>query len=300
MSKVIEFANVSHAYGNKRVLHDINLSLDAGGPVALVGPNGAGKTTFFGLVCGYLGAQSGSIKVLGQQPGSEALFGQVSALPQDALLNPQQSIEKQLTLFARLQGMSAAQAKHDIDRVLSLVDLRDTLKAAPNELSHGMKKRISIAQSLLGSPKLVMLDEATAGLDPANARVIRTLVSEQSANTTFVLSSHDLAELERLCDRVLYLQMGKLQSRQMRDDNTQYGYFTLQLQQGDAKEVITQLGELPGVTSVTNSQPNEFVVQFDAKQGVKLDVAIIEACYKYHWRYRVLINGNTLENQLFD
>ncbi|QFU04541.1 putative ABC transporter ATP-binding protein YxlF [Pseudoalteromonas sp. THAF3] len=299
MSQLILARGVSHYFGSKKALDNVDIELQPGKPIALVGPNGAGKTTLFSLICGYLQPSEGEIKVLGHRPGSAALFGQLSALPQDALLDPNFSVAQQLALYARLQGFSQRQAKIETQRVLELVNLKDTADSRAKELSHGMKKRICIAQALLGSPKLVMLDEATAGLDPANARAIRELVSALSTETTFVLSSHDLSELERLCDRVLYLQQGRLATHQLDSQTEQLAYLTLQLREQN-DHVAAALKALPHVVSVDNSQRNEFVIGYSS-EGLSeaMDIALLTLCHKQQWRYRALINGHTLENQLF-
>ncbi|MEO2266518.1 ABC transporter ATP-binding protein [Pseudoalteromonas sp. YIC-656] len=299
MSLLIEAKGVSHFFGSKQALSDVNIELESGQPIALVGPNGAGKTTLFSLICGYLQPSQGEIRVLGHKPGSAALFGQLSALPQDALLSPDFSVGEQLSLFARLQGFSSAQARKECERVLELVDLSQTINNRPNELSHGMKKRVCIAQALMGEPKLVMLDEATAGLDPVNARAIRELVSSLCGQTTFVLSSHDLSELERLCDRVLYLQQGKLVTHELNSQGAQTRYLTLQLREQN-DDIIAHLQALESVIDVTNSQRNEFVIGYNQLAGdVAMDIKVLQLCHERQWQYRALVNGHTLENQLF-
>ncbi|MBZ4679319.1 MAG: transporter, partial [Shewanella sp.] len=200
---LINCNGLSKLYGSKRALDSVDLQLEPGSPIALVGPNGAGKTTLMSLLLGYIRPSSGEITVMGQRPGSTGLLGQISALPQDAALDPGFSLLTQFSLFARMQGMGAEAAKAESMRVLALVGLEDVANQKPNSLSHGMGKRAAIAQALIGNPKLVLLDEPTAGLDPANARKIRELVESLSADTTFIISSHNLDELEKLCDRVL-------------------------------------------------------------------------------------------------
>ncbi|MEM0514746.1 ABC transporter ATP-binding protein [Pseudoalteromonas sp. YIC-827] len=299
MSLLIEAKGVSHFFGAKQALKDVNIELTAGKPIALVGPNGAGKTTLFSLICGYLQPSRGELRVLGHKPGSAALFGQLAALPQDALLSPDFSVGEQLNLFARLQGFSRAEARSECERVLELVSLSETLNNRPNELSHGMKKRICIAQALIGSPKLVMLDEATAGLDPVNARAIRELVSMHSDHTTFVLSSHDLSELERLCDRVLYLRQGQLATHELNQGGAQLRYLTLQLLEQDA-QVVERLKTLERVIEVSNSQSNEFVIGYEHQADSEaMDIQVLRLCHQQGWQYRALVNGHTLENQLF-
>jgi len=168
---IIQCDNLSKQYGNKLALDTVSLTLTQGAPIALVGPNGAGKTTLFSLLCGYIQPTNGSISILGHKPGSKALQGLLSALPQDAALDPNFSIVSQLQFFAQLQGMTTKAAKQEALRVLALVDLTDSAEAKPKSLSHGMSKRVSIAQALMGSPKIVLLDEPTAGLDPSQSTV---------------------------------------------------------------------------------------------------------------------------------
>jgi ABC-type multidrug transport system ATPase subunit len=187
MSLIIEVENVGKRYGEKKALQGVNFSLNQGAPVALVGPNGAGKTTLFSLLCGYIQPTSGSIKILGHKPASSALFGRLAALPQDAQLDPRFSIASQLTFYARLQGMSKKLALKDTQRVIAMVGLQDASNSRPSELSHGMRKRATIAQALLGAPEIVMLDEATAGLDPINAKEVRAIVAEHANDVNFIL-----------------------------------------------------------------------------------------------------------------
>tara|TARA_R110000803_G_scaffold23893_2_gene58145 strand:+ start:11097 stop:11897 length:801 start_codon:yes stop_codon:yes gene_type:complete len=253
MSLIIDVKHVTKRYGDKIALTDVEFCLEKGAPVALVGPNGAGKTTLFSLLCGYIQPSSGSISVLGHAPGNSALFGRLSALPQDAQLDPRFSIATQLSFYARLQGMSSKRAKHDTARVLEMVALTDASNSQPSELSHGMRKRATIAQALLGSPEIVMLDEATAGLDPANAKEIRAIVSEQAGDVNFILSSHDLSELERLCDQVLYLEAGQLKQHRSANIDDSVRFITLRMKQ-DYPEIIATVLQLQGVNQVTMTQ----------------------------------------------
>ena len=190
MSTLITAKDLSKSYADKLALNAINFEIQKGAPVALVGPNGAGKTTLFSLLCGYISPTKGSLDILGHKPGSAELFKQVSALPQDAQLDPRFNIDQQLAFYAKLQGYSTKQSQNEALRVLELVGLADVAKHRAGDLSHGMRKRVTIAQALIGEPKIVMLDEATAGLDPIHAREVRELVSELSSQATFILSSH--------------------------------------------------------------------------------------------------------------
>lgn len=296
---LISCQNLSKKYGNKLALNQVSLSLQAGAPIALVGPNGAGKTTLFSLLCGYILPSSGTLSILGHAPGSKALFGQVAALPQDAQLDPSLSIISQLSLFAQLQGYNAKQAKQESLRVLGLVDLVHVADQKPQSLSHGMSKRVSIAQALIGSPKIVLLDEPTAGLDPANAKAIRELVQQQSGHTTFIISSHNLDELEKLCDQVLYLDQGELGQSVSIQDELNDDYLTLSMQHCDAvlfDQVVSAIG---GIKSVENKQSNEYVIHYDQTVAKQLEVTLFGLFEQHNWQYKALIKGRTLEDKLF-
>ncbi len=298
MSTLISASGLSKKFGDKFALSNVNFAISKGAPVALVGPNGAGKTTLFSLMCGYIFPSAGELQILGNKPGSRQLFGQLSALPQDAQLDPRFNIIHQLTFYGQLQGLSKLKATKESERVLELVGLSDVLRQKPMDLSHGMRKRATIAQALLGDPKIVMLDEATAGLDPIHAREIRELVSELSSETTFILSSHDLSELERLCGQVLHLDKGILteHSAQSRLSDTSH-FFTLQLSQSysDVEQILQRL---PHVNRVYKSQSKEYVVEYQ-KSDSAVDISLLECCHEKGWKYRKLINGHTLENQIF-
>ncbi|MDI5831491.1 ABC transporter ATP-binding protein [Shewanella xiamenensis] len=299
---LVQCQGLSKNYGSKKALNNVNLTLEAGAPIALVGPNGAGKTTLFSLLCGYLTPSAGSVRILGEAPNSPALLGQIAALPQDATLDPNLTIISQLSFFARLQGMDSKQANQEALRVLNLVDLAEGAQQKPPSLSHGMSKRVAIAQALIGAPKLVLLDEPTAGLDPANAKKIRELVRTLSPTTTFVISSHNLDELEKLCDQVLYLDKGELgQSISMRSSNSGSDYLTLTMESCDSEALIQAVGQIAGVVNITSKQAHVFVIQLDdtANRRYEFETALLALFNEQHWQYKMLLKGRTLEETLF-
>jgi ABC-type multidrug transport system ATPase subunit len=130
-------------------------------------------------------------------------------LPQDCELSPHVSLRQLLTHYARLQGLSAAKAKRDVDARLEEVALVDRAEARIKTLSHGMRRRVAIAQALLGSPALVLLDEPTSGLDPELVVRMRDVFASHRGKRTLVVSSHNLLELEALCDHVIFIDRGR-------------------------------------------------------------------------------------------
>jgi len=123
---LLRIQNLDKRFGSVKALSDLSLELDAGAPIALIGPNGAGKTTLFSTLCGYLRPSGGSIQILGESPGSRALVGRLTSMPQDARMDPHFSVGKQLVHYARLQGLSKAEATKDMQRVLDVVQLSDS------------------------------------------------------------------------------------------------------------------------------------------------------------------------------
>jgi ABC-2 type transport system ATP-binding protein len=298
---IIECRQLSHVYSGKPALSDVNVELAAGEPIGLVGPNGAGKTTLLNILSGFLLPTHGAVELFGYPPGAPELIGKVSALPQDARLDPSFTIGEQLVFYGRLQGMTKPQATLEASRVLESVSLAETTNEKPTALSHGMAKRVAIAQALIGKPELILLDEPTAGLDPVNVRTIRTIVAEQSSETTFVISSHDLAELDRQCRRILLLEKGVLQPETIgfNEQVTGNRFITLQMEECPAQEVMAKLQALEGVLKVTNPQKNEFIVKYGPELQPSMDQQLMLCISANHWQYRQLSHGKTLEEKLF-
>ena len=294
---IVQCTALTKRYGSTVALDSLDLSLSAGEPIALIGPNGAGKTTLLSLLCGFIRPSQGEISILGHPPGAAGLSGKLSALPQDALLDPRLSVSRQLRFFARLQGMNKRQAAEEVSRVLATVDLEASANARPTDLSHGMRKRIAIAQSLIGSPSLVLLDEPTAGIDPPNARMIRELVRDQSDKITFIVSSHNLDELERLCATVVYLEKGRLISVGPVSDDEEHDVLTLRAPNLPTEQFMALCGSLPGVIAVRKSTQGDYLIETNSE--MQASVAVLQLIADNGWRYRQLSRGRTLEERLY-
>jgi len=294
---LIECDGLTKRYGNTLALDNVTLALPAGEPIALIGPNGAGKTTLLSLLCGFVQASGGSVSVLGESPGSQSLCDKLAALPQDALMDPRLSVGRQLRFYAQLQGMNRAESRLEVERVLEQVDLLDSMNTKPADLSHGMRKRISIAQSLLGSPSLVLLDEPTAGIDPPNAKMIRDLIREQSSNTTFLVSSHNLDELERLCGLVVYLEKGRLISVGPVTDDDRHDFVTLRLGSVAENDFIAAATQIPGVSGVTKTAQGDYLIETD--NDMLTSAILMQLLHEKGWRYRQMTRGKSLEERLY-
>lgn len=210
MSPTISCKSVSKRYGGIRALDGLDLELDMTEPTGLVGANGAGKSTLFSLLCGFIKPSSGAVQVMGCHPAAAALKGNISILPQDTAMYRNISVMAQLTHFARLQGFSRTAARKEVERVLGLILATELGRQFPETLSFGQRKKVMLAQALIGQPRLILLDEPTSGLDPVATREIHKLLVQLATEHSLMISSHNLGEIEGICRQIVVINRGKL------------------------------------------------------------------------------------------
>ncbi len=197
-------------YGKRWALDGLDLDVPCGSLFGLVGSNGAGKTTMMTCCAGLLQADGGMINLLGSgSPDPDRLRGRYAILPQDARLPLHARVGELMFYYARLIGLAPAEARRQIGELLEWVNLADRRDAAVRTLSHGMMRRLTVAQAFLGHPELVFLDEPMSGLDPREVNRLRDLLTRRPAGQTIVISSHILGELEMICDHVAFVEKGK-------------------------------------------------------------------------------------------
>ncbi|MCO4771469.1 MAG: ABC transporter ATP-binding protein [Deltaproteobacteria bacterium] len=204
---------LSKRYGRRSAwaLDSLTCHVPRGVICGLVGPNGAGKTTLYSVISGFLPQEAGTVDILGEGPFDPwRLRGRLGVLPQDAALDERLTCREFLLYMGALQGLSGKEAAQAADVALDEVNLTDRARDRIASLSHGMRRRLSAASALLAQPELVLLDEPMAGLDPVQAASLREVLVRQRGRGTLVVSSHNLVELERICDWVILLEKGKL------------------------------------------------------------------------------------------
>jgi ABC-2 type transport system ATP-binding protein len=264
---LLEVNGLTKSYGSVHALRGLDLRVESGCIFGVVGPNGAGKTTLFSVVCGFTAADAGTVRVAGQlvTPTRPPPSGSLAILPQDALLGPRPSIGAQLAYLARLGGLPAAQAREEARRVLALVDLSDVHDRRPHTMSHGMSKRVGIAQAFMGEPQLIILDEPTAGLDPHAAADIRQLIRGIRGDRTIVVSSHNLAEIEDLCHEVAIVHEGAVVRQQtLADVLGEAAQLSLRLSSPPQEALLSALRALEAFSDVRFDAPADRLrVAFD-------------------------------------
>lgn len=211
MSGFLVVRDLVRSFGRRVALRGLSLDVPRNSVTAFVGANGAGKTTTFSILGQFIRPDSGTVEVDGL-PLAEfrRRGGVIGLLPQDVQFFETRTVARQLLLFARLAGLTGRAARDEVERVLALVKLSDRAASNPENLSRGMKVRLGVAQALIGNPPLVLLDEPTAGLDPVMQQNFRENIEAIRGKTTVLISSHDLRELQALCDHVCMIEAGRL------------------------------------------------------------------------------------------
>lgn len=209
---MINVENLSKTYGNHIALDNVSFEVEKGHIYGLLGPNGAGKSTTMNILTGYLAPTEGSVYINGFKMGEKTLEAKrsIGYLPEIPPVYPDMSVTEYLDFAASIKNVSKKQRKEEIERVIGLTGLDGVRRRLIKNLSKGYRQRVGIAQALLGSPEVIILDEPTVGLDPEQIIEIRTLIKNLRTKHTVILSSHILSEISAVCDECLIINHGKV------------------------------------------------------------------------------------------
>ena len=209
---MIKVSNLTKCFGGVTAVDNISFEVGKGEIVGLLGPNGAGKTTTMRILSCFLPATGGEVTIAGMDVFTESreVRRKIGYLPENAPLYHDMRVNEYLTYRARLKGLRGKKLRSKLDEVTMQCELQDVWLRIIGQLSRGYMKRISLADSLVNDPDLLILDEPTIGLDPAQIRNIRSLIKRFAQKHTVVLSSHILPEVEMICERVLIINKGKI------------------------------------------------------------------------------------------
>jgi ABC-2 type transport system ATP-binding protein len=271
----IRLTKVTKRFGAKTAVDGVTMKVKAGQVYGLIGPNGAGKTTTFSMMAGFLQPTEGVLEILGYAPMQvDELRSRIGVLPQDALLPGADKVGDFLIHMARLQDIPADRVEDSAREVLAEVDGRDWWNVKCGSLSHGMAKRVQLAQALIGDPEVVLLDEPTAGLDPRVAYEVRQLIKSRTGRCTLIVSSHNLQELEEICDGAAILDRGRIvASGTMNELTASSEEIRIKLSPGPAP--IPLVRDLPMVKRLEwDEEKRELVVYFDRGGGVDAEQVI--------------------------
>jgi ABC-2 type transport system ATP-binding protein len=206
---VVELAGVTKAYENKVAVSNLSLSIHAGQIFGLLGPNGAGKTSSIRMMMGITLPDSGHVNLF-DKPFQRNSLEQVGYLPEERGLYKKMKVLDQLVFFGQLHGLNAAEAHQRTGEWAARMEIADALPRKTEELSKGMQQKIQLIATLLHSPRLIVMDEPFAGLDPVNAVLVeRTLLDLKDQGKAILFSTHRMDQVEKLCDSICLINNGE-------------------------------------------------------------------------------------------
>ncbi len=211
MNIAVEVENISVLIDHRvHALNDITLSFPEGETIGVIGPSGAGKTTLMKAIVGRANILKGEVRIFGKKAGATTLRSEVNYMTQGLSVYGDLSVKQNIQYFAKMSGMNRKKALFESNKILSEIDLEDKADELVNNLSGGQKQRASLAIALIGSPRLMVLDEPTVGLDPVLRDRLWSLFKDLAKNgTTVIISSHSMDEAER-CDDLILLREGNV------------------------------------------------------------------------------------------
>ena len=278
MAWLIQCESLTKRYPGIKALDGLDLELDINQPTGIVGPNGAGKSTLFSILCGFIKPTAGKVRIMGVPPDSGSIKGKLSLLPQDTLMFKGIDVLTQLKHYARLQNLSRQDAAKEVEHVLSLVQATDFAKQFPETLSFGQRKRVMLAQSLIGKPELILMDEPTSGLDPVAASEVRNLLRQLGNQYSVIISSHNLAEIEDICSDIAILNKGKLISHTSLSELTRSRQcFSLKLDKPSDDHLSESLKEVSGISKIEDDKNDmkSWLVYYEGDSAEQLQIKIL-------------------------
>ncbi len=305
---MIEVSHLSRQFGTFRAVDDVSFSIPTGQIVALLGPNGAGKTTTMRMICGFLGATSGSVKIDGKDITEDPVQAKskIGYMPESAPLYSDMIVEDYLNYVAQMQNVDAAQK---VPALCQTCGLKEVMHKNISELSRGYRQRVGLAHALMNDPEILVLDEPTSGLDPNQIEDVRSLIKEIGKTRTVIISTHILGEVETLCPRVIIISKGKLVADSPTNELRERvgNSLSLNLTLGgagisDAQKVLSKIDGVCGVTKVETAEKIKgerklCAVRLSVKENAEVRKEIFDAAVKNKWTiYEMGVQKNSLED----
>jgi len=273
---MIQVEGLTKDYGSRRAVENLTFHTENGEIVGFLGPNGAGKTTTMRILCGYMPPTSGTARVAGFDVVEESLEvrKRVGYLPETVPLYPDMTVFDYLKFMADLRHVQDAEDR--VDEVIETVHMQDRANSYISSLSKGMRQRIGLAQAIVHQPEVLILDEPTIGLDPAQIVDVRNLIRELGKERTVLLSTHILSEAQQICNRVLIINKGKIVAEDTpeRLQARIIGAQRIALKVGGDDHGLDAIVEkVPGILRIIKNEPGSYEFETVAGQDVRPEVA---------------------------
>ena len=270
MSIVVQ--GVTKYYGEQKALDNVSFVVETGKIAGFIGPNGAGKSTMMKIITGFLPASSGSVLVNGIDAATSGteIRKLIGYLPENNPLYPEMYVREYLSFVASFYKTELPR-KEAVDRIIDITGLAPEQNKKIGSLSKGYRQRVGLAQALIHNPQVLILDEATTGLDPNQIVEIRNLIREAGREKTIILSTHIMQEVEAICDRVIIIDKGVIAADEEKEiiysKVSRHGQ-TVQVE-FDKPVDVRSLTSIPGVTAASRLKGNSWLIEADAENDIR-------------------------------
>jgi len=287
---MIKVENLVKRYGSNYALDDISFEISEGEVVGLLGPNGAGKSTTMNILTGYLSTTSGAAYVNGINILDNPIEAKkyIGFLPEQPPVYPDMTVMEYLNFVYELKGCTLDREAH-LSEVISVVRLGDVKNRLIKNLSKGYKQRVGIAQAIINDPKVIIFDEPTVGLDPKQILEVRNLLRTLAKRHTIILSTHILAEVQAVCERIIIINKGKLIADEKTSEITRTiedGYQYQFKIAGPEKEVRSAIEKINGVKSAISTgekDADSYAFVVESERGIDVRKPVFNLCARMNW-----------------
>ncbi|HBH97095.1 MAG TPA: ABC transporter [Candidatus Omnitrophica bacterium] len=273
MSAAIEVSNLTKRYGAVTALNRISFQVERGEIMGFLGPNGAGKTTTLRILTGLIEPTEGLVRVEGMDVTNHPVEvrRRIGYLPENVSLYPELRVEEYLSYRAAIKGVPRSQRRPRLEEVVQRCALGDVRRRIIGRLSKGYRQRVGLADCLIGQPSILILDEPTVGLDPHQIRQTRELIKDVGRQTTVLLSTHILPEVEMICDRVAIIDHGAIVAVDSPENlrramtGTQVVHVELRGDSQAIEQAVAQVRSIPGVQAEIRIPLEEVFIRLTTK-----------------------------------
>lgn len=285
---MITASKLTKRFGDTLAVDSLSFEMSAGEVLGFLGPNGAGKTTTMRMLTCFFPPTSGTASVAGFDiyTDSKKIRQNIGYLPELVPLHPEMTPREFVDFAAAAKGVAHVDRKRYVAEALDRCNLNQVANRLISQLSRGFRQRVGLAQAIVNKPKVLILDEPTVGLDPAQILDIRSLVRDLAQNSTVLLSTHILPEVEAICSKVIIIANGKIRALDTPDNLTRSLSSTnqihLEIEDASPEEVKTKLAAISGVVSVSHQESSNYQAEVSREQEVRhlLAQAITESGWK--------------------
>ena len=279
---MIEVKNVTKKYGSFAAVEDINLTIKDGEIIGFLGPNGAGKTTTMNIITGFIEQTEGRVIVNGFDTikDSKKAKGEIGYMPEGVPLYTDLTVKEFVTYMAELRKVKSKQKKEEVQKVLKETGLDTMQNKLIKNLSRGQKQRVSLAGTLVGNPKILILDEPTVGLDPKQITEIRSLIKNLGKNHTVILSSHILSEVSQICDKVIIINKGKIvatdtpENLEKKVSNNNIIYVTVEDNENKIESIKDKIKDIKSIKLIKKNEDNTKQYEVTGEENINLNKTI--------------------------